>query len=104
MSCNCKNKNNPPSKIKTQMVDGVLEIPNQQAPPYTWEEVIKVKDYLNSKIKTDEGRKYMYDFNQKYFGEVMMGYCDQPCLERIRKRVEHATQKLTEYDNLKNNL
>jgi hypothetical protein len=101
MSCNCKNKNKVQEKVKTQTIDGVIEIPNQQAPPYTWEEVIRVKDYLNSKIKTEEGRQNMYQFNEKYFGEVMMGYCDQSCLTRIRKRIEHATQKLTEYDNLK---
>ncbi len=104
MGCNCKNKNqNTTSKIQTiPQVDGTLEIVEAKEPPYTWEEVIAVKDYLSSRNKTEEGRIKLVEFNEKYFGEIIPGYCDQPCLERTRKRVERATEVLNEYENLKN--
>lgn len=102
MGCNCKNKNTEMAKkVKTQVVNNEVVITNQEAPPYTMEEIIQVKDFLNSKTKTADGMRIALEFNQKYFGETPVGYCDQPCMERIRKRIELASQRIIEYNNLK---
>jgi hypothetical protein len=81
--------------------DGSLEITEPKAPAFTWEEVIDVKDYLVSRNKTEEGRRKLVEFNRNYYGEIIQGYCDQPCLERTKLRVERAIEQLNEYENLK---
>jgi hypothetical protein len=104
VGCNCKNKNQEQTKkiVTIPQSDGALEIVEVKEPPYTWEEIIAVKDYLSSRNKTEEGRIKVVEFNKKYFGEIIPGYCDQPCLERTRKRVEQATEVLNKYENVKN--
>lgn len=103
--CNCKNKNLDMSKSKKTAIqpqsDGSIAIQEIKEPPYTWEEIIDVKDYINSRNKTEEGRLKLVEFNRKHFGEEI-GYCDQPCIERTKKRLDRATELLNEYDRLKN--
>ena len=98
MACNCKNKNevDRPKSISKNIEPSVVEV--TIAPPYTREEVIRVKDYLSSNQKTEEGRLNMIDFNERYFGEKIMGYCDQPCLHRVRQRLETADKLLNEWE------
>ena len=98
MGCNCKNKDvMARPKVKETLVENnVIEV--SIAPPYTREEVIKVKDYISSTTKTEEGRLNLIDFNEKYFGEKIVGYCDQPCMTRVRQRLETATKLLNEWD------
>ena len=40
-------------------------------------------------------------FNEKYFGEVITGYCDAACMDRVRRRLERATELLNDYDLIK---
>lgn len=97
MGCNCKNKIDTRPKVIEKKIDQqVIEV--AIAPPYTWEEVIRVKDYLSSNQKTEEGRLNMIEFNEKYFGEKIVGYCDQPCLQRVRMRLDLATTLLNEWE------
>jgi len=99
MACNCKNKKTTtPSTIK--LSDGTTMIlPQESRPPYTWEEIIAVKDYLDSKVKTEEGKKLLVDWTKKHFGEELIGgYCDPICVSRTRKRLDMATQHLQEYE------
>ena len=100
MGCNCKNKSNAMAKPTpvVKQADGSITIVNEVAPPYTWEEVITVKDYLSSRNKTEEGRIKVAEFNLKYFGEVIPGYIDQACAERISKRIDRATELLNQWD------
>lgn len=99
--CNCKNavKQEPKPSVIKKADDTITFV--MEAPPYTREEVIRVKDYLTSFNKTEEERLNMIDFNAKYFGEIIVGYCDQNCLERVRKRVDRAMELLNDYDLIK---
>jgi hypothetical protein len=98
MSCGCKGgTDNSKSPISTKVikVNEAVELVNE--PPYTMEEVTLMEEWLNSTTRTKEQTDFALHFNYKYFGEPVMGYCDIPCQHRIRRRVEHARQKLEQY-------
>jgi len=101
MGCNCKNKGEVKEAPKQVVVGKEIIYVNPTPPPYTREEVTAVKDYLNAFNKTEEGRLNMIDFNRKYFGEEMEGYCDPVCQDRVRRRLERATELLNEWDSKK---
>jgi len=101
MGCNCKGKSKEepkPSIIKkaNNVIQFVME-----PPPYTREEVIRVKDYMVATNKTEQERLNMADFNEKYFGEIIVGYCDQVCMDRVKRRLDRATELLNDYDLIK---
>ena len=98
MGCNCKNKA-PKQEIKTQIIDNVMVIPNQTAPPYTMEEVLAVKNYIDNK-EDPNGLQTLVQFNEKYFGEIIVGYCNITCMQRTRSRIELALQRLNEWEQL----
>jgi hypothetical protein len=100
MGCNCKNKvkEEPKPAIVVKADDSITFI--VEPPPYTREEVIRVKDYLLSFNKTETERLNMIDFNYKYFGEIIEGYCDQVCMDRVRRRVDRAMELLNDYDSI----
>lgn len=97
MGCNCKNKQPQKKGIQEYQKEAIKEI-ESTPPPFTWEEVIRVKDYINSRNKTETERQYVLSFNEKYFGEPNTGYCDQICMERLSKRLEIATALLQQFD------
>lgn len=99
MGCNCKNKAQK-VETKTQTINNVMTIPNQTPPPYTWAEVNELKEYIDNKIQTEQSKKLLVDFNKNYFGEVIVGYCDILCMNRTKKRLDHAIKRLTEWDEL----
>jgi hypothetical protein len=101
MGCNCKGNKAPTPPPPQVVVNKEIVFVNPEPPPYSWEEVIAVKDYLNSFNKTEEGRLNMYNFNKKYFGEEMEGYCNPVCQERVKRRLERATELLQEWENTK---
>jgi hypothetical protein len=98
MGRNCKNKA-PKVEIKTQIIDNVMVIPNQTAPPYTMEEVLKIKNYLEDK-QDPNGHQLIIDFTEKYFGEVIVGYCNITCIQKTRSRIELALERLNEWEQL----
>jgi len=101
VGCNCKNKvKEEPKPAVIEKTDGTITFV-VEAPPYTREEVVRVKDYLGSFNKTEEERLNMIEFNYKYFGEILEGYCDQVCISRVQRRVERAMELLNEYDSIK---
>lgn len=102
MGCNCKNKaQRVETKIKT--IDNVMVIPNQTPPPYTWEEIMELKHFIDNRIQTEQSKNRIYEFNKNYFGELIEGYCDILCMNRTKQRVELAIQRLTEWDELNKN-
>lgn len=104
-NCGCKNKTSSMgAKVQTLKTPEAITLVNNEKPAYSREEVIAVKDYVNSRNKTEEGRKLLVEFNKKYFGEIIPGYCDQSCLERTRKRLDRATELLNEWDALQKNV
>lgn len=100
MGCNCKNKQPQKKNFEAYKTEAVQEI-ESTPPPFTWEEVIRVKDYIASRNKTEEERQNALSFNEKYFGEPNTGYCDQICMERLSKRLEIATALLQQYQSKK---
>ena len=101
MGCNCKNQvKQEPKPAIIKKADNTLTF-IMEPPPYTREEVIRVKDYLNTMNKTETERQFVFDFNEKYFGEIMVGYCDQVCMARVKARVDRATELLNDYDKIK---
>lgn len=101
MGCNCKNKAEVREAPKQVVVGKEIIYVNPSPPPYTWEEVIAVKDYLNAFNKTEEGRLNMIEFNKKYFGENIEGYCDPVCQDRVKRRLDRATELLNEWERTK---
>ena len=103
MSCGCKNKTQVEPKPQIIQANGVNEIKELTQPLYTIEEVIRIKDWLNSRNKQDSERIFALQFNEIHFGEIVPGYCDQSCIERIRRRMDYCEQKLIEYEQYKSN-
>jgi hypothetical protein len=103
MGCNCKNKTNTVTKPipVIQETDGAITLVNQEAPPYTWEEVIAVTDFLDSRNKTEDGRQTLVDFTHKYFGEVIVGYVDQAIANKTRERLARCRELLNQYEQSK---
>lgn len=98
--CNCKQKvKEETPKPNTIVVNSVVEI--IEKPPYTTKEVLRVKDFFNTRFKTEEERNFVIEWNKKYFEPQQMGYCDAPCIQRIQKRAEHAYEKLMLYEQSK---
>ena len=101
MGCNCKNNTYVESKPKVIKTDtGELTF-ILSPPPYTREEVQRVKNYMVSYNKTETEKQFMIEFNEKYFGELIVGYCDQTCIKTVNKRLERATELLNNYEKLK---
>ena len=104
MSCGCKNKNGTMAKQKPVMVkqaDGSIELREQTPPPYTREYLIEIKDHLNTRNKTEYGRQRIIEFNEKYFGELIPGYCDQACITRTNNRLDKAFKIVDEWEQTK---
>jgi len=99
MGCNCKNKSKEPTPSPVIGVNSEQVFPTQEQPPYTRQEVIKIKDYLSSRNKTEEGRIAISEFSEKHFGENISGYCDQVCMKRINARLDRAIELLNYWDN-----
>lgn len=101
MGCNCKGtKKEEPKPAVIKKADNTLTFV-MEAPPYTREEVIRVKDYMLATNKTEAERLNMAAFNEKYFGEVIMGYCDHACMDRVNRRIDRAMELLNDYDLIK---
>ena len=101
MACNCKDKSATQGKVKTIKVENVVEIVDDKKIPYTKEYLDGVMDALTNKLNTEEGRRIVADFNWNYFGEKVVGYCDQPCRARTVKRLDKCYFRLKEYEYLK---
>ena len=52
--------------------------------------------------KTETEKQFMVEFNEKYFGEVIVGYCDQTCIKTVNKRLDRATELLNQWDEIQN--
>ena len=102
MGCGCKNQVVQEKTPIIKQDSGALEIVNPAPPPYTWEEVIAVKDALRSNNSTEQTRDLIINFNREYFGEIIPGYCDQNCRKRTEQRLERATELLNQWEQIKN--
>jgi hypothetical protein len=100
MGCGCKN-NQPQQKVQPIMVqqDNVIHIVELSEPPYTRQDVIRMKDYLSSMNKVYAEKSFISNLLLTNFGDIIPDYCDQTCLNHIKTRSEYMESKLLEYEN-----
>jgi hypothetical protein len=99
MACGCKG-NTPQTKQTTPTVirtDGAVEIMDVTNPNYTIEEIIRMKDYINSTNKTELERKFIADMLLTHFGDLIPDYCDNSCIKHISNRIKYMEDKLNQY-------
>jgi hypothetical protein len=102
MSCGCK-KQVPQQKTIMVQSNDAIQIIELEEPPYSIEEVIRVREYFNTRISKEEEKQFVIEWNRKYFEPQQQGYCDLACMKRIQSRAEHAFNKCIEYQNYKMN-
>ena len=94
MGCNCKQ----PVKQEKIVPDGIIPIQIQAVENttvnYTIEDVIRIKDYLNSTNKHDSEKQFISYILNVNFGDVISGYCDQNCLRHIKNRAKEMEDRL----------
>jgi hypothetical protein len=102
MGCNCGKNKVDTSKVKVQQTeDKVIEIIDIPAPPYTIEDVIRIKDYYFSTNKTETEKQFVADILLRSFGDIIPSYCDQVCLRQIKTKADYMEQKIIEYNKSK---
>ena len=101
MSCGCKNNNQVQQKVQPVLVqqDNVINIVELTQPPYTIEDVIRMKDYLSATSKNFTDKEFISKLLLENFGDIIQDYCDQVCLNQIKTRAEYMQTKITEYNN-----
>ena len=92
MGCNCKGGGKTQQDVSKLQVSNKSFIPHKTA---TIEDVIRAKDYLKSKVKTEEDKQFFYDFIYNNFGEKLGPYCDPICYERQTKRLTELQIQLS---------
>lgn len=95
MGCNCgKNKNTDTSKKTPSRPVMITEVtPTKETA--TLEEVDKALDYLKStSTKTDEERFWFNQFIKEHVGELIIGYCDIVCKNRLMNKLNIMKTKL----------
>lgn len=95
LGCGCKEKPKSPMTPKVIQVNDAVEL--MAKPLYTTEDITRIENWLSSPTKEQSETDWVFEFNRQHFGEHMMGYCDSPCQNRIKKRVEHMKEKLQQY-------
>jgi hypothetical protein len=100
MSCGCKQ----PIKQQKIVPEGIRPIQVQSAseidaPTYTIEDVIRIKDYLNSTNKHDSEKQFIAYILSENFGDLIPDYCDQNCLRHIKNRTIQMEESIREYEN-----
>ena len=101
-SCGCKQ----PVKQEKIVPNGirpitVMAVSNEiQAPLYTIEDIIRIKDYLSSTNKHDSEKQFIAYILGENFGDVIPDYCDQICLRHIKTRVDQMSNSISEYEKI----
>ena len=94
MGCGCKQ----PVKQEKIVPKGIRPIQIQAVENttvnYTIEDVIRIKDYLNSTNKHDSEKQFISYILNVNFGDVISGYCDQNCLRHIKNRAKEMEDRL----------
>lgn len=89
--CNCK-KNI--AQEKTTLTKNNIVVQVEEKKPVSKEELVQIMEAITSTNKTSETNKLIAEFNYKYFGEILSGYCDQNCIERTKTRILQLEKQL----------
>jgi len=99
MGCGCKQpvkqEKIVPNGIRPIQVQSATEI---DAPRYTIEDVIRIKDYLSSTNKHDLEKQFIAYILSENFGDLIPDYCDQICLRHIQSRATQMEESIREYE------
>jgi hypothetical protein len=101
MGCNCKNKQTQEKQPVMVTQDNVIEIIDLTEPPYTIEDVIRIKDYLSATNKVHKEKDFISTILLNNFGDIIPDYCDQVCFNQIKSRADYMFNKITEYNKYK---
>jgi hypothetical protein len=95
MGCGCKNNTNTQEKLVPKGITPIRVIQVAGAPlNYSIEEVIRAKDYINSKDKKEVERDFVYQLLIRTGGPTIYGYCDQPCMNDLRTHIDKLDRQL----------
>lgn len=97
--CSCKE--NKTTKVKQPVLvskNNEIEILDIPKPGYTREDIIRMKDYTSSISRTETERLFVADILLKHFGDLIPNYCDIPCLNHIKERINYMETKLAQYE------
>ncbi len=95
MGCNCKQKQHSRPVIIQEGNVNVLSQPSK--PNYTRNEINRAINYVRGVTNSPEERKWTLNFHNSQFSEQLIPSCAS-CWERVKTRMEHLNQKLTEYE------
>ena len=95
MGCNCKQKQHSRPVIIQEGNVNVISQPSK--PNYTRTEINRAINYVRGVNNSPEERKWTVNFHNAHFSEQLIPSCAS-CWERVKTRMEHLNQKLTEYE------
>ena len=94
MGCNCK-QTNTQEKIVPKGVRPIQVIQvNSEDINYTREELIRAKDYVNSRDKKEQERMFVYSLLLRTGGPNIPGYCDIVCMKDVVNHLDKLDQRL----------
>ena len=90
--CDCKNKTQKQEKIVPKGITPIQVIQvSSTSLNYSIEEVIRAKDYLNSKDKKEVERDFVYQLLIRTGGPAIYGYCDiKNHLDKLDKQLQNG--------------
>jgi hypothetical protein len=96
MGCNCKSQQ---VQSRPQIIrEGTVNIVSQPSKPnYTREQIDRALNYVREITNSPMERKWTMDFHNSQFSDHQVPNCVN-CWERVKTRMEHLNEKLTEYE------
>ena len=95
MSCGCKKNTMKEEKIVPKGITPIQVIQvSSTSLNYSIEEVIRAKDYLNSKDKKEVERDFVYQLLIRTGGPAIYGYCDLVCMKDIKNHLDKLDKQL----------
>ena len=93
--CNCKQNTTKEEKIVPKGVSPIQVVKvSSTSLNYSIEEVIRAKDYLNSKDKKQVERDFVYQLLIRTGGPSIYGYCDLVCMKDIKNHIDKLDKQL----------
>ena len=95
MSCGCKQNTMKQEKLVPKGITPIQVIQvSSTSINYSIEEVIRAKDYLNSKDKKEVERDFVYQLLIRTGGPAIYGYCDLVCMKDIKNHIDKLDKQL----------
>lgn len=99
MGCGCKQK--PATNKPIINKENNINVISNFGLNFTREELTRVSDYFIARTKTAEEKNWVIDFHNKHFPEQFPHNYSGDGWIRLKKRIEHLSRQLDEYENSK---